>query len=254
MTELSPVPWSRRVLRVMGAGVLGGIVASVAGVAVHELAWGESYEVAQVHFDGAQRASPAELRHLADVRSGDHLLSVDLDAVARKVERHPWVVSATARRRLPSTIEVTVVEHEPVMLLALDKLWYVDANGVVFKSASTDDLDYPVLTGLDPTLASARPELARAVLLGALRVMDATAGRPALPVDDVSEIHHDPVTGFELVLRSGSRVVVGNGPPAPRLDRLMRLLESGVDLKQPQRIDLDLDNVAVTRPLARAGI
>ena len=64
------------------------------------------------------------------------------------MERHPWVRRAEARRVLPATIEVVVEEHAPVLILALDRMWYVNAMGEPFKLATTEDLDYPVLMSI----------------------------------------------------------------------------------------------------------
>ena len=212
------------------------------------LAEDPSWRVHEVSFVGSARASAAELRHLSDIRDGSHLLTVDLDRAAAGVQRHPWVASASARRVYPGAVEITVQERTPVLLLALDRLWYVDSAGVVFKPAVSDDLDYPVLSGLDPKLAADRPDLGQAVVSGALRLQRAWAARGSADAD-LSEICFHPAHGYELVLRSGSRLMVGEGDPSVPLAKLDRLIAAGLDLQTPQRIDLDMEHVAVATPL-----
>lgn len=256
---LTPPPdWKQRAVSIGGRVLIALALAGVGTLAGRALATDPAWRVSNVVFVGTAHASEAELRHLSDLHSGTHLLRADLDRAVRGVERHPWVQSATARRVYPGEVEIDVVEHQPVLLLALDRLWYVDDQGVPFTPATTSDLDYPVLTGLDPAQASADPELGRAVIAGALRVLNTWDARPAsgeLPAAAaVSEIHFSPSHGFDLVLRSGSRLIVGFGDPAGPLGKLDRLLAAGLDLTHPQRVDLDMDAVAVATPLpARPG-
>ena len=56
-----------------------------------------------------------------------------------------------------------------MMLLALEHLYYVDADGTPFRTAQAEDLNYPILTGIRPDLAQNQPDHARAVIAGALR-------------------------------------------------------------------------------------
>lgn len=242
-----PSPW-KRAARVLTVGVLGGAVVTALGIGAHHVAQDADFRVYQVEIVGAQRAPVAHLRHLADVPVGAHLALADLDQVRRGVERHPWVARANVSRVFPSTVRVEVTEHQPVMLLALDQLWYVDDAGRPIKVASSADLDFPVLTGMSPELERARPELAAAVVMGAIRLWQACDGQPVAPTD-VSEIHHDPHAGYELVLRSGSRILVGHEDPGPALARLRRLVSHGLDLGKPQQVDVAATALAVASPL-----
>ncbi|MDP6931586.1 MAG: cell division protein FtsQ/DivIB [Myxococcota bacterium] len=243
---------ARRALRVLGWGFGGGLVVTVLGVAGHNLVEGEAFRVQRVVFDGTSHATETELRHLADIPTDAHLFEVDLGLAVRGMETHPWVKQATATRSFPGTVEVLVEEYEPVLLLALDQLWYVDADGTPFKRARSNDMDYPVLTGINHDLVTDRAEVGRAQLWGALRILAAFEQTDFVSVDEISEVHLDRWHGYEVVLRSGTRLVLGNQEPTPRLARLERLLESGLNLERPQRIDLDVETVAIASPLSRS--
>lgn len=251
----SPPTWMHRAKIILGRLVIAAAVVGAGAGVGHAVATSPSWHLSEVRFVGATHATEGELRQLSDLRSGEHLLTVDLDRAVAGVERHPWVRSATARRVYPGVVEVTVSEHQPVLMLALDRLWYVDADGVPFATADSSDLDYPVLTGLDPALASAEPELGRAAIQGALRVLGAWSSRGKDGgLREVSEVFYSPAHGFELVLRSGTRLQLGMGEPAEPLARLERLLDAGLSLSVPQSIDLDMKTVAVATPLpARPG-
>ena len=252
---LTSPTWIQRARTLLGRLLVAGLIVGAGAGIGHAVATNPSWHVSEVRFVGANHAPEGELRHLSDLHQGEHLLTVDLDQAIEGVSRHPWVRSATARRVFPGTVEITVSEHEPVMLLALDRLWYVDADGTPFATATSDDLDYPTLTGLDPALATSDPELGRAAIGGALRVLSTWSSRDRDGgAREVSELYFSPTHGFDLVLRSGTRLLLGVGDPAEPLERLDRLIGAGLDLGAPQRIDLDMKTVAVATPLpARPG-
>lgn len=247
--------WQRAksALCVLGAGLAGGVVLTVTGLLVHQIAEGEAWEVQEVVVAGNVRVSDTAVRHLADIRRGTHLFQVDLQHAVDAVQQNVWVRSAEARRVVPGTVEIVVHEHEPAMLVALDRLWYADRRGMPFAPAKTDDLDYPVVTGIDQRLAEARPDLARAITLGALRILDTVDGDPRLGPDQVSELRFDDRFGFTMVLRSGTEIILGFDAPDDRLDRLDRMVAQGLDLERPHRVDLDIDTVAIATPLPDVG-
>src|SRR5690606_9301975 len=59
---------------------------------------------------GATRFSEAELIRLLGVSKGDNLFALDMEAAERHLLEHPWVASAALRRKLPSTLELDIVE------------------------------------------------------------------------------------------------------------------------------------------------
>ena len=255
-TQLNPDPGSeeislwQRALRVVRAGVLGAAAVTVLGLAGHYVGNDVSFEVREVRFVGNSRTSPEALRHLSDLHTGTHLAMADLGRAVAGVERHPWVEHAEARRIFPSTVEIRVVEHEPVLLLALDGLWYLDADGRPFKRARTDDLDYPVLTGLDAELVAAHPALAVAAARAALVTLASAESAAQLAPGQVSELHLDLDRGFTVVLRSGSELVLGWTDPEERFDRVARMVEAGLDLDAPLRVDLGSNELAIATPLS----
>ena len=239
----------RRALRVVLTGLIGAGVVTGGSLGWHHFEEAPEWEVHEVQITGNTRASTPAIMHLANIRKSDHLLDIDLEATQSEIERHPWVKSATIHRDYPSTIRVEVEEYEPVLLLALERLYYVDEEGTPFRSAKSNQLDYPVLTGIRPDLAQNQPDHARAVIAGALRLYRAIETHPQIGPSQISEIHFSNEVGFELVLRSGSRLVFGIHTPEQPLSRLNRLLGIGLDLDSPQRVDLDADTVAVATPI-----
>jgi len=214
-----------------------------------QIAHGRTFQVSTVEFVGNVQADDVQLRHLANVKQGVHLFHADLPQAVHGVEQHPWVKKASARRKFPGAIELHIEEHRPVMLLAIGDLWLVDDDARVFKRADSSLLDFPVLSGVNPELFESKPAIANAIVSEGLAVYKAVTADEKLAESDLSEIHFDERTGFELVLRSGTEVVIGFTEPAAALDRLNRMRDQGLDLQSPQRIDLDVGSVAIATPL-----
>lgn len=202
---------------------------------------------------GAVRTSNLELRHLADVERGQPLWSVDVDRAMEGVLQHPWVRSARVRCMWTDAVVIEVQEYEPVMLLQHRGLYYVDAGGEVFKRARGGDLDYPVLTGLDPALADRNGAVARRVVREALAVLQAATESQELSSEEISEIRFHTTDGFTLLLRNLTEIRLGFSDPRRCFERLARLRRAGLPPDVPRTIDLSPRRVAVVTPQQAAG-
>jgi cell division protein FtsQ len=64
--------------------------------------------------------SAAQVRALADLPLGTNIAWLDAAAVAARIERDPWIASATVTRSFPWTVEIRVRQRTPVAVLARD--------------------------------------------------------------------------------------------------------------------------------------
>lgn len=136
-------------LRAGAAVAVGAVVAIGAHLGWRALSTSPTFAVDDIEVTGAVRATPDELRALAAVEPGDNSLALDTVELARLVEKHPWVSSARVLRRLPRGLTIEVEEHAPVALVALEHLYYVDADGEVVKRLVPGEREaLPVITGL----------------------------------------------------------------------------------------------------------
>ena len=236
----------------------GSVCAALCGagglVATYGLADSAHFDVAGVHIEGQRNAGPVEIRHLANIPVGTKLWSVDLERVAEGISEHPWVASVHVERNWPNEVLVHVEEYSPVSLLQHHGLYYVDSEGEVFKRARTDDLDYPILTGLDADWADTHPAVARRIVSDAVAVLSAVDNDTLLSSAAVSEVRFSPDTGFAIVLRNGTELGFGFGEPTGPMKRLHRMLQTGLDLSlEAVRIDLSAQAVAVLTPLGEGA-
>jgi cell division protein FtsQ len=257
----------------MRGGILVGL-ATLAAVGVVQVAsWverGNALPVRTVAVRGLDLAQAAgsipkdradEIRAYANIKTGEPLFAVDVDAVAKRVMEHPFVSSANVRRVPPDGIEIAVSLRSPAAAVACDgDVYLVDDKGQVMKSARAGDgLDLALVTGVskdDVASGAAEATLASAVaLLGAHKAAGAPGGA-------ASEVHDVSGVGLELVLDDGSRVLVGDearefGAKMLRLDSIERGLKAGgrsasfIDLdddRRPERAAVRLRPVAEMSP------
>lgn len=206
--------------------------------------------VEQVRFEGADRAGAKGLRHLADLRNGTTVWAVDAQAVAQGVERHPWVRSAEGRFEWPATVVVDIEEHRPVALLASGPMHYLDAEGLPFAPANTDDLDYPVITGIEPGLAELQPEVPRKAIRSALELLAAVDATGVIPEGQVAEVNFSSTRGFTVYVSGGARILFDLENFDAQSERLAQLAAAGVDVTEALHIDLVPESVAIVRPIS----
>ncbi|MFM7060681.1 MAG: cell division protein FtsQ/DivIB [Actinomycetes bacterium] len=95
--------------------VLGSIAAVVAlGGLTYALIHSSLLAADQVRVEGVTGARADAVSQFAGVRIGEPLVLLDTGAVARRVERLPWVGAVTVSRGLPHTVRITVVERDAV--------------------------------------------------------------------------------------------------------------------------------------------
>jgi cell division septal protein FtsQ len=164
----------------------------------------------------------------------------------------PWVRDAALRRSLPSTVEVVVVERQPIGIGRIDgEMYLVDERGVIIDRYGPQyaDLDLPILDGLSaPSRGGGwmtdepRAELAARVI-AAVKAAPKVARR--LSQVDVADLHN------ATVILSGDPAVIQLGD-----DQFLPRLQSYIDLAPTLRervadidsVDLRFDDRIYIRP------
>lgn len=150
---------------------------AIAAVSLREFVLENPYfSVREIQVRGAEKVSGNEIIAIAGLRRGMSIWSLDLPGIEKKIAKHPWVRHVIVRRDFPSRVIIDVEERTPKAIVALRKLYYVDADGVVFKEVGPgENVKFPLLTGLraeqlmspDPAL---RRRIQEAIRLGEMMV------------------------------------------------------------------------------------
>jgi cell division septal protein FtsQ len=163
-----------------------------------------------------------EIIAMAGLRHGMNLWNIEPTKIENKVSKHPWVRRVLVRREFPRRVVIEVEERKPKAIVAAGKLYYVDADGVLFKEvAQGENVNFPMLTGIQTEdLASANPAIRRriqdALRLGDLMAKDSHA---------LSEIHFEALDRLVVYTMAHPVAIhLGWGDWEGKLKRLERVL------------------------------
>lgn len=239
-----------RCLRV-GVGIFS-VAVMVAGsfFLVQLLLASGQFRIDTIRVEGNQRLREQTLIALSDVQPGISTFSLDLDLIGRKIAENPWVKEARIQRIFPRQVNIRIVEREPVAIINLGYLYYVDANGVVFKLLDgSDRLDYPVITGFSAAQLEQERSKDRTQLLQVLTLVEELETRAQFGLDKVSEVHRESDGGLSVyTLDGGVRIRLGSENYNAKLDRLEHIYALLLPkMKMLDYIDLNVDEKVIVR-------
>ena len=212
-------------------------------------------QVDRIVIRGNERLSKGEVLAVLTGLRGESLVWTDLNRWRRRLLASPWVRDAALRRSLPSTVEVVVLERQPVAIGRINgEMYLVDEHGVVIDQYGPQyaDLDLPIVDGLSAAPGGALTDEARAEL--AARVIAALKPRPEIArlvsQIDVSDLHN-----VSMILAGDAAVIyLGEDQFLPRLkgylDLASALRERVPDIDY---VDLRFDDRIYVKPTAAAG-
>ncbi len=149
---------------------------------------------------GLRRLTPELIRRQAGLGPETNLLALSPTRVERALLAHPWIARAELTRKWPHRLYLRIQEREPVALVQMGELYYVDRQGSLFKPLSPGDPhDFPVITGLKPEHflkgEGGLPEVAAQ----ALQLLELLKNAPPpVTLENTSEIHVDLERGFTI--------------------------------------------------------
>ena len=196
----------------------------------------ETLQVAKLPVSGLHQLQADDVQRLLSGLKGQNILSVDLDAWRARLMTCPWISEATLRRSLPSTIEISVVERQPMALGRKgDTLFLVDDHGRVIDTYGPKyaELDLPLLDGLQVGAASPDAADERRVALAA-SLLRAVEAKPDL-ARRISQVDvSDPRNAVVIVDKDTARLRLGDTKFVERLqvylDMAPRMRESVPDI------------------------
>ncbi len=236
---------------VAGIVVVGLFVAGYQGL--ESLKQSERLAIQEISVQGLSRVAREDLLGTLRVGQGDNLLELDTELLVARAAAQPWIRSLSLKRDLRAQrLEVAVVEHEPVLLLASAPMQLLNEAGEAFKQLeASDPIDLPFLTVHGQAADLSDPAQLQEASRGAVQILHALSSGNALSQVDVSEIRFEGAAGYVVVTRTGLPIRVGREEFAARLGRLERAAGSGaLPLHALASVDLGLRDRLVAVPLA----
>jgi len=202
--------------RAVFAAVLSGLrlvmlVAVLAGIGFGASALYEKYDVpvAVIGVDGElKRITAQEVESTVAANLGGGFLSLDLDAICLALEEHPWVATASARRKWPDEVVISIEEETPIARWGNSS--FLNNKGMILAIGKVElPESLPLLYG---------PEgLERRVMQQYRNFSQVLQGTGLV----VSEFRLAPRGTWEVKFAQGLELTVGKEPVADKLQRFL---------------------------------
>lgn len=245
-----------QVLRVSVA--LFSIVAAIVGglLAVQMVMASDQFRVETISVEGNKRLDDETVIALSDIEPGIMTFHLDLHLIGRKIKENPWIEQARIQRIFPRQVVISLVEREPIAIVNLGYLYYVDAAGEVFKVlGSNDSLDFPVVTGFDGRRLGDGDQQEAEKMKQVVALLEALKKREHFNVQRVSEVSLEPGGGLSVYALEGVRIRLGQGDYAKKLNRLERIYEHlKPKMAMLDYIDLNVDEKVIVRIEQSPGV
>jgi cell division septal protein FtsQ len=251
--QRKPIEWGKY-LRPLGRIALGaaGIALVFVTVLIARRAINSTtfFRLKNIEVSSAKCLTRDEILSLAGVEAGQDLAGMNLKHMGEQLSQNPWVETVRIHRYFPDRLSISVSEREPLAIVNMGFIYYLDKKGTVFKVLNQGDkLDYPVVTGFSEEDMSINPAGTREALKTTCELLGILREKGAFILADVSEIHYDKGYGFTLFTSSGALPVkVGAGDFAAKVDRLARIYRELMAQRATlQYIDLDYNDKIVVK-------
>jgi cell division protein FtsQ len=251
--QRKPIEWEKylRPLRTIALGSAG--VALLSGIVFGACRVIDSttfFRLRNIEVSSSKRLTREEILALTGVEIGQDMARMNLKHMGEQLAQNPWVETVRIHRFFPDRISISVSEREPLAIVNMGFIYYLDKKGTVFKVLNQGDkLDYPVVTGFSEEEMSSNPVGTREALKSTCELLGILREKGSFILADVSEIHYDKGYGFTLFTASGALPVkVGSGDFTGKVERLARIYKDLMAQRAfLQYIDLDYNDKIVVK-------
>lgn len=201
---------------------------------------------------GCKELTEKEILMLASVGARSNLLTINSDAVARRIRSNPWIQEVFVGKEFPSRLVIWVRERKAVALIEKGGgLYLVDSAATPFKRIETgEESDLPVITGCVREGIVDEAMVKKSLLL----LSDIKGMKEGPEIGTVSEIHGNETFGLSLFTDTGLCLQFGFDGYQNKLKRLLPVmadldrknLKTGfllIDLSNPAKINVQRRNI-----------
>jgi cell division protein FtsQ len=227
---------------ILASGILYGCYRAITNVSLFSL---KSIEVSS-----AKHLTREEILGMAGIEPGKDLLRMNLKRMGEHILQNPWVETVRINRYFPDSVSIVITEREPVAIVNMGFIYYLDKKGKVFKVLNNGDkLDFPVVTGFSEEDLGNDPKGTKGALEDTCLLLKILREKGAFILADVSEIHYDKGYGFTLFTASGALPVkVGSGDFSAKVERFARIYRDlMVQMPSIHYIDLDYNDKIIVK-------
>ena len=195
----------RRIL--LGAMMIGAVLFAFQraySVATHMAL----FRLKEVTISGNHVVPADRIRSLAQIEPGQNLFSVALTEAAARIQAEPMVKTVRLSRKLPDRIAISITEREPIALLARERLYGVDSEGILLPPFPPERMpDLPIFTSIGADTTKPGGVIQSLRLWEGIRFVNEMRAREPGLIAVISEIGLGSREGLMLYLIDGGMKV-----------------------------------------------
>jgi len=205
------------------------------------------FSVQETLVKGCSELTEKDVLSLAKVSSGANLLTINKEAIIRRISSNSWVKDVFVGREFPNRLVIWVRERNAVALIEKESMLYlIDSKGEIFKKLESDEkADLPVLTGF-----FSGNILNKELVSKSLALLNHLKEAKEIPdIGMISEVHGNETFGFSLFTNMGLCLQLGFESYEAKLKRLSVVMDDMkrknlqlglmlIDLSNPEKINV----------------
>jgi cell division septal protein FtsQ len=200
----------------------------------------------RVVVNGVDEKLKHALLRMSELTPDTSLLSVHLNELKQRMEKHPWIRSVNLKKRFPHTLVIEAKKEEPYAIVVLNDLHYMNRWGKLFRKVDeSESMDFPLVTGITSSDSDGEKQLQLAARV--LRFLEEEQG--LWSHSQLSELHVEKTDHVSLYFLSLPAVIDFEGTELERkmgdLKRLVKHLKKTGRIQMVERINLNFREGAV---------
>lgn len=167
------------------------------------------FHIKEITLSKTEHYTPEQLLKQISPDRVQSIFDVDLEEIKFQLKKHPWIKNVLISRIFPDKISVQIVEHQIRGVVLLDHFYYYNHDHQIFMITDQSALkNYPVFTGLSRENYLSKFHLFQKNLQEMEQIV--ITSQKNIPQHQINEIRRTKFKGYEVVLNSQDRVVLGN--------------------------------------------
>ena len=200
----------------------------------------------RVIVNGVDEKLKHALLKMSELKPDTSLLSVRLDELKQRMEKHPWIRSVNLEKRFPHTLVIDAEKEKPCAIVVMNRLHYMNRWGKIFRKVDKSaNMDLPLVTGISTSDRDGEKQLQLAASV--LRLLEAEKG--PWSQSQLSEVHVEKTGHISLYFLSLPAAIELEGTQLEKkmadLKRLVKHLKKTGRIHMVERINLNFREGAV---------
>lgn len=111
--------------------------------------WKQIIVIEKVEVQGVFILPERDVVKIAATQFGTPIFDINLDSIRTGLLRNEYIEEANISRSFSGTLHIAIRERKPIGSLMLNKMWYVDEEGILLrKIPESVVLDLPIISGI----------------------------------------------------------------------------------------------------------